>query len=326
MTSVFSLSCKRVLAAAVLFGISLTVHGQTDPYPSKPIRIVIGNAAGAVSDTFTRLIGAQLAAKWGQPVVVEAKPGASGAIAAAMVAKAPPDGYTLGMVISTHSTNPYLQKDLSYDAQKSFAPITMLGRVPTVLSVHPSAGIKDLADLIAKAKVDASKFAFGSAGTGGMTHMAGELLNATAGIRLLHVPYKGGAAALNDLRGGQIPMQFSTVGLITPHHREGRIRSIAVASKARVSALPDVPTFAELGYPDVVVEEWYALLAPAGTPEPIIAKLSREINEILKGREIKEKMIGMNVEGSTPAEAAAFIASEMARWSKIIATNNIRME
>jgi tripartite-type tricarboxylate transporter receptor subunit TctC len=202
----------------------------------------------------------------------------------------------------------------------------MLGRVPTVLSVHPSAGIKDLADLIAKAKVDASKFAFGSAGTGGMTHMAGELLNATAGIRLLHVPYKGGAAALNDLCGGQIPMQFSTVGLITPHHREGRIRSIAVASKARVSALSDVPTFAELGYPDVVVEEWYALLAPAGTPEPIIAKLSREINEILKGREIKEKMIGMNVEGSTPAEAAAFIASEMARWSKIIATNNIRME
>ena len=305
---------------------SFICHAQADNYPNKPIKIIIGNAAGAVSDTFTRLIAMQLQSLWGQPVIVEARPGGSGSIAAALVAKAPPDGYTLAMVISTHSTNPFLMKDPGFDTQNSFVPVTMLGRTPTVLSVNSATGITSLRELVLRAKADPSKFAFASAGTGGMTHMVGELFNVTAGTKLLHVPYKGGAPALNDLLGGQIPLQFSTAGLIAAHQSNPRIKSIAVAATVRIPSLPNVPTFSELGYPEIVVEEWYALVAPTGTPESVIQKINREINTILKQPSIREKMAGMDVAGSSPSEAGSFINSEMSRWSKIIQLNNIKAD
>jgi tripartite-type tricarboxylate transporter receptor subunit TctC len=319
----FSLSSFYFAALAFT---TTAAYAQADSYPNKPIRIVIGNAVGAVSDTFTRLIAVQLQTRWGQPVIVEARPGGSGAIAAALVAKAPADGYTLAMVISTHSTNPYLLKDPGFDPQKSFIPVTMLGRTPTVLSVHSSAGVTSLRDLVEKSKADPSKFAFGSAGTGGMTHMAGELFNVASGAKLLHVPYKGGAPALNDLLGGQIPLQVSTAGLITPHQGNPRIKSLAVASVNRMASLPGVPTFIELGYPEMVVDEWYALVTPTGTPDAIVTKLNREINDILKQPAIREKMAGMEVGGSTQAEAGAFINSEMTRWSRVISVNNIKAD
>lgn len=328
MDSLFKSSRTKVVAALLIAATtwSAQVSGQSADFPNRPIRIVIGNGAGGTSDIFMRLLGQHLTKKWGQPVIVEAKPGAGGAIASSELARAKPDGYTLGMVISNHATNPYLQKNMAYDTVKSFASVSMLAQVPTILSASKASGITSFDDVVARSKSEKGGLPFGSAGAGGMTHLVGELLKESAGLSLFHVPYKGGAAALNDLLGGQLTMMFSTVRLVAQHHQDGSVRAIAVASRERDEALPDVPTFAELGFPDVVVEEWYAMLAPAGTPSDVIAKLNKAINEILKEPELKEKMVGMNLVGSTPAELDSFIESEMERWSRVISAADLRME
>ncbi len=299
---------------------------QESNYPDRPIRILIGFAYGSITDVFSRILGQKLQEKWGQPVIVESRAGASGAIQTAALAKAKPDGYTIGIVISTHATNPFFQPQLPYDALRDFAPITMLGRVPIVMTVNPSVIKETVAQIVAKSKESPRSFSFGSAGTGGMTHLAGELFKRAAGIDIVHVSYKGGAAALKDLLGGQIPLEFSTVGLVAALHKSGKLKTVAIASKTRSAALPDVPTFTELGFPEVVVEEWYAMVAPAGTPAPILLRLNTEIGAILKMPDVQRKMTGMDLGGSTPGELDSFIRSEAERWSKLISAANLKME
>lgn len=300
---------------------------EVQNYPQKPVTLLIGFSG--VSDVFARVIGQRLSERLGQPVIVDSRPGASGAISSAALAKAKPDGYTLGFVISTHTTNPYIQKSLPYDTLSAFTPISMLGRVPVTLVANPkSSGIQDFAQFREQAESIEGGLSYGSAGTGGMTHLTGELLQRAMGVDMVHISYRGGAAAITNLLGGQIPVQFPTVTLIHPMYqaKDDRIKVVAIASATRSTAMPDVPTFVELGYPDVVVDEWYALMAPAGTPQPIVRKLNQVINEVLLLPDVQQKIVGMNVAGSSPEEVDVFIRSEMARWSKIIADPKFKLE
>jgi tripartite-type tricarboxylate transporter receptor subunit TctC len=303
---------------------------SSEGYPLKPITLLIGFSG--VSDIFARAIGMKLQERLGQPVVVELKPGASGVISTSALSKAKPDGYTIGIVISNHATNPFLQQ-LPYDTMKSFAPISMLGRVPIALTISTRANgavssATSLEEFVTQARQSVPGVSFASAGTGGMTHLTGELFKNIFKIDMVHIPYKGGAPALNDLLGGQVQIQFPTTALISRFHqnKDERLRVLAVASEVRVSSMPDVPTFKELGFGELVVSEWYALMAPAGTPSQIINKLSQAVIEVMKHPEVQSKVPGMVTAGSRPEEVDTFLKTEMQRWSKLIIDSNIKME
>ncbi|MBV7483292.1 tripartite tricarboxylate transporter substrate binding protein [Bordetella sp. BOR01] len=318
-------SFRRVFAGLVASAL-ISSPALADTFPGKPVRIIIGVSVGGLADNMTRMMAAELQERWGQPVIVESKPGASGAIAAGAVARSPADGYTLAMVISTYATNPSLKKDLGYDPKFPMVPVTMLARAPTVLLTGAKSDIHVFGDLVAKAKADPNSYAYGSAGAGGMTHLVGELVNESVGLKLLHVPYKGGAPALNDLLGGQIPLQFSTISTIYQHYKGGTVRALAIAAAERDVSMPEVPTFKELGYPDVIVEEWYALVAPYGTPDSVVKAISKEVTDVLKMPAIREKLVGLNLGGTSPSETQAFIDGEMARWGKFIEVNDIKTQ
>lgn len=301
------------------------VHAQAENYPNQPIRIVVPFAPGGSVDILARAVGQKLQEKWGQPILVENRSGGSTMIGTAFAAKAPADGYTLIIVVSNHATNPALFKDIPYDAFKSFEPVTLMARAPIVIYSHPSFPAKSLKDLIAIAKSKPGSLTFGSAGSGSMTHMTAELLKMRAGIELTHVPYRGGAAALKDLLGGHIPMQFGTVSQALPQYQDGHLRALAISSSERYRSMPDVPTFKEQGV-DVTVIEWYGLLAPAGTPQPIIAKLNAEVRRILALPDLGERVSSVQLVGSTPEELGAFIRGEVDRWTPLIQTLNIKAE
>lgn len=311
----------RILTMVILtFMSSLTYASE---YPNKPIKIVIGQAVGGLSDNVARTIAYELQGRIGQPVVVEAKPGASGSIATVQAARAPADGYTLALLVSSFVTNKYLQKEPGYDPRTSFVPVSLIYRAPVVLSASLKSGFTTLSDVT---KSKEAMMPFGSAGAGQMTHLAGELFKEYSGINLRHVPYRGGAQALNDLLGGQIPLQMSTIPLILPHVQAGGLKVLAVAAKEREPSLPNVPTFAESGYPDMIVEEWSALFAPAGTPKEVVDKLNSHLIAILALPSVKEKLKGLRVQGSSPKEAAAFVSEEIDRWQVFFKNNPISID
>jgi tripartite-type tricarboxylate transporter receptor subunit TctC len=297
-------------------------------YPSKPIRIVVGFAAGGPSDVIARVAALKLTEKWGQQVIVDVRAGAGGNIASEIVAKAPPDGYTLLAPAIAFSVNPSLFAKLPFDSVKDFVAVGPLASSANILAAHPSVPVKSVPELIALAKAKPGQLTYGSAGNGTASHLAGELLNMMAGIRILHIPYKGAAPASADLMGGQITIAFPGVVLALPQSRAGRLRALAVTSLKRSTAMPEVPTVSESGLKGYEVISWYGLLAPAGTARDIVQRLNTEVNRAMQEPDARERLtsIGAEAQEATPAEFGAFINLEIEKWAKVVKAANVRAE
>jgi tripartite-type tricarboxylate transporter receptor subunit TctC len=315
---------RRAAAAAFCLFILGSVAASAAPsavYPSASIRLVVAFPPGGPSDTLARIIGERLAAHLGQSVVIDNRPGAGGNIAAAVVAKAPPDGYTLLMGNnSILATNAALYGHLDFDPIKDFAPITLIGLQPNILVVNPSVPAHSVAELVALAKAHPGKLNFASSGAGTAAHLAGELFKLQAGIDIVHVPYRGAMPALTDLVGGRTEMMFATSASVLPFIRSGRLRALAVTTAKRSAAVPDLPTIAESGYPNFEATTWHGLVAPAKTPAPIIDKLAQTTDAVLKEPDVQKRLdsLGVEISGDTPAEFAAYIKSESAKWATVI--------
>jgi len=312
----------------LLFALATPVlHAQA--WPSKPIRIVVPFPPGGPADLLPRLIGPKLTEAWGQPVVIENKPGAGGNIGMDMVAKSPPDGYTL--VIGPNGNlvvNPHLYANLPYDVVKDFAPVTLIASFSNMLVVNPDVPAKSVSELIALAKAKPGSLSYGSPGTGSQPHLGGEFLKLTAGIEIVHVPYNGTAPALRDLLGGQISFMFAQTSAALPQIQSGKLRALGVASAKRSPQLPEVPTIAESGLPGFEAVSWYALLAPAGTPKEVVTKMQAEVARILQMPDVREKLAGLGGEpvGNTPEQLTAMLRTESARYADIVKRANISIE
>ncbi len=318
----------RSLLSAFIGAIVLTSAqaSHADAYPSKPVRIIVPFAAGGVADLLPRIVGQKLSEKWGQPVVVENKVGASGNIGMAEGARAAPDGYTLVLAPTGNLTvNPYLFK-LPFDTAKDFTPITVLATSPNVLVVHPSVPVKNFRDLVAYAKANPGKLNFASPGEGSGAHLAGELLNIEADIKTQHVPYKGIAPAVNDLLGGQVQMMFAGISTVLQHVKSGKLVAIAIATPRRSPQLPDVPTVEESGLAGFDVTSWYGLVVRSGTPPDIVQKIHRDSAEALANPEVRGKLADLGLEpmANTPEAFERMIATESRKWSDIVRKANIK--
>jgi len=318
------------IAGAVLiaFAAGYSTLAQAQGYPTKPIRLIVPFAPGGGTDITGRSIALKLSEALGQTVVVDNRAGANGTIGADIAAKAAPDGYTLGMISTSHSVNVSLFRKLPYDLIRDLAPITQATTQPYALVVHPSVAAKSVTELIALAKSRPGALNYGSSGTGGLSHLSGALLASLSGINLTHIPYKGGAPALTDVIAGQIQMLFSTILQSHAHIKTGRLRALAVTTAKRSPAAPELPTLHEAGVPGYEVSGWYGIMAPAKTPQPIVARLSQEIAKILHTREVGERLAadGSEPVGSTPQQFGAHIRSEVAKWNKVVQQAGIRME
>jgi tripartite-type tricarboxylate transporter receptor subunit TctC len=306
------------LVAAALASTSLA-RAQSD-YPTRPVRIVIGFGAGAVADTPARLLAQKFSQALGQQFVIENRPGAGSNIAAEYVSRAQPDGYVLFMATSANTINATVSSNLSYDVTKDFAPIALICSVPNMLVVHPSLGVDNLQQLIALAKSKPDQIHFGSSGTATTTHLAGELINVMAGVKLVHVPYPGSAQALSDVLTGRIPLLFAPASAVIQHVEKGQLKAIAVTQLKRAGIAPDVPTMAEAGLPDYDIGLWFGLLAPAGTPRDVIDKLARVANEAIKSDDVRTALrtAGLDPLGSTPDEFARHIVSEVQKGAAVV--------
>jgi tripartite-type tricarboxylate transporter receptor subunit TctC len=290
-------------------------------YPSKPVRIIVPFPAGGPADIFGRGLAQGMSAELGQPVLVENVGGVGGVLGVDRAAKSAPDGYTLALnSASTLSIAPFALSKMPYDARKDFALITTVVRVPEVLAVHPSVPAASFAEFIAHAKANPGKINYGSAGAGSITHLAGELLKADAGLDMVHVPYKGAAPAVTDLLAGQVQMGIFDVPILLQHIRAGKLKALAVTSARRTTTLPDVPTTAEVNHPNVTSDNWYGLVAPAATPPDILKRIHAAAVAVLRSPAVVEQYAKVSGVASpcTPEEYAAFLAAEQAKWSRIV--------
>ena len=298
-------------------------------YPSSPIRMIVPSTAGGSVDTLARTVGARLAERWGQQVVVDNRSGAGGVIGAEITAKAPADGYTLIMAtIAAMATNVTLTRNLPYDPVRDFAPVTQVASQQLVLLVHPAVAAKSVQELIQLAKAKPGQLTFASAGNGSGGHLSGELLKILAGINMTHVPYKGIAPALVDVISGQVSMTFASIISGLPHVKSGKTRALAVSGGHRSPAAPELPTMMESGVRGYESSTWYGLLAPRATPRAIVAKLNREVVAIINLPEVKSHLLAEGAEpvGNTPEEFGEFIKSEITKWGKVIRAAGLRAE
>jgi tripartite-type tricarboxylate transporter receptor subunit TctC len=312
-----------------LAALAVCASASAQSYPAKPVRVVVPFAAGGAVDLLTRVLADKLGSALGQPIVVEPVVGAGGNIGATQVAKAAPDGYTLLMATTgTHTINPGLYKNMPFDAEKDFAPITEIASVPNLLVVNPSVPATSVKELVALAKAQPGKLSFASFGHGTSNHLSGELFKAVAGIDVLHVPYKNAPQAVLELVGGQVAFAFVNAPLALPQVRAGKLRALAVTGAKRSPAVPDLPTMAEAGLPDFVVESWYGLMAPAGTPEPVLRKLHDETVKVLAAPELSEafRKQGADVVTTTPQQFAEAIARERRLWSEVIRKSGAKID
>jgi tripartite-type tricarboxylate transporter receptor subunit TctC len=319
---------KRIAAFALGLAVAFLASAQ-DSYPTKAVRIIVPYPAGGPADLLPRVVGEKLAQKWGQPVVVENKPGASGNIGMAEGARAEPDGYTLVLAPTGNLTvNPTLFPKLPFDTHRDLVPVTLLAQSPNVLVVHPSVPAKTFRELIDYAKANPDKLNFASPGDGSGAHLAGELLKLEAGIKAVHIPYKGIAPAVNDLLGGQVQMMFAGISTVVQHVRNGRLVALAIASPKRNAQLPDVPTVIEAGIPGFDVTSWYGIVARAGTPPAIIQKLQRDMAEALQKDDVKARLavLGLEPVGNTPEAFDALIKAESLKWGDIVKRANIKTQ
>ena len=300
---------------------------QDGGFPNRPIRFLVPLAPGGGSDFITRLLASRMTESFGQQVVVDNRPGASNIIATELLARSTPDGHTLLMTTMAHTVNPSMFNKLPYDSMKSFDAVTLLAEAPSILSAHPSVPVKSVKELVALAKAKPGQISYASFGIGATSHLTGELLKSTAGIDLLHIPYKGAGEAVGYLLSGQVNLMFSSPASVVPQFKAGKLKALASTGKARLRAMPDIPTFAEQGYPQVNATNWYGVLVVAGTPRPVIARLNGEFARILKIPEVVERLVSVQDAepiASSPQEFQKFLVAETARWAKVIRAANIK--
>ena len=299
-------------------------------YPSKPIRLIVPYPPGGPLDIMARAIGQKLTEAWSQPVVVDNRAGAGGNIGADLVAKSPADGYTLLMgAVATHAINPTLYAKLPYDPVKDFAPVALVAQVPNILVVNPSVPARSVRELIDLVRARPGYLNFGSGSTGSTGHLAGELFNTMAGVKMVHIPYKGGAPAMADLLAGQVQLMFDNLANALPQVKAGRLRALAVTTLARSPAMPELPTIAESGLPGFDLTTWFGVMAPARTPPEIVVKLNAEIVRALNAKDMRERLEKMGAEpppNNTPERFAAFIGSEAAKYAKVVRDSGAKVE
>jgi tripartite-type tricarboxylate transporter receptor subunit TctC len=318
---------RTVIAGFALALVMAPAMAQT--YPNKPIRILIAQAPGSATDVISRVVGNRLSEALGQPIVVEARPGAGGAVGTEAAAKSAPDGYTLFMGNnSTHGSNPAVYPKLPYDAVNDFAPISFVASVPYVLVVEPSLPVNSVQELIAFAKARPGKINYASAGNGSTHQFCAELLKSTAGLDLVHIPYKGSPPGIAAVLAGEVSLMFANLTDVGSQIRSGRVKPLAVTTLKRAELLPNVPTMVEAGVPDFEITSWFGLLAPAATPAPLVSRLNAEVVKVLAREDVKSTLgaQGLNVASSSPEQFAAHIKSEIARFTRIARAAGIKAE
>ncbi len=318
-------SVVAVLLGSLLFG----MPARAQDYPVRPVRLIVPFAAGGVTDTSARVIADRLGVRLGHQVVVENRPGASGNIGTEQVARSAPDGHTLLLGFDgTMVINPHVFQKLPFDTLKDFAPVTKLGDATLILVAHPSLPANNLRELIAYAKTKPGTLSYGTSGTGGTPHLAGEMLNQVAGIDLLHIPYKGGGQAIGDVVGGQIPLVFTAVATAQQYVKAGKLKAIGVSTAKRSASLPETPTFVENGLANFVVDSWVGVLAPAKTPAAIVNRLQLELAAVLREPAVRERyaVLGIEPVGNTPEEFGVQIRADLARWAVVVRQANIRVD
>jgi tripartite-type tricarboxylate transporter receptor subunit TctC len=320
---------RRALICALTAAALLPTAASAQPFPNRPIKLIVPFAAGGSADLFGRSLASGLSAELGQQVVVETRGGAGGLTGVDAAAKSAPDGYTICLAgAAALSAIPFMLSKMPFDWQKDLALLTLVVRVPEVLTIQPALGVNSFAEFVAYARANSGKINFGSAGAGSITHLAGELVKSEVKLNLVHVPYRGVGPAIGDMVGGHIQMIVGDVPFMLPHIRSGAIKALAVTSGARSSALPEVPSTAELGYPVINSDNWYGLVAPAGTPAEILDKLRRATVSVLTSAELKKQFDSQNAVPSptTPAEFAAFVTAEQAKWGPVVRATGAKLE
>jgi tripartite-type tricarboxylate transporter receptor subunit TctC len=317
---------RSFIAATALVLVCLTVAAQT--YPSRPIKFIVPYPPGGGTDVVARILAEPLTAELGQTIVIDNRGGAAGNVGTEIAARAPADGYNILFTLSSHTINPKLYDKLPFDVERDFVPISMAALIPQILVVHPSVPANNVQELIALAKASPGKLNYASVGTGSPGHIAGELFKLKTGVDIVHVPYKGGGPAVTDTIGGQVQMLFVSMPAAWQQVKAGKLKAIAVTSAKRSQTAPDVPTIAESGVPDFVVDSWYGALAPAKTPAAIVARLNAALVKVLEMPAVREKLFlqGAEAAPSTPAEFDRVIKDELAKWDYVIKAANIRPE
>lgn len=312
-------------SAAILIGVGTNVCAQR--FPAKPIRIIMPFPPGGPTDLYARTVARGLAENLGQQVLVDNRTGASGIIGTEIVAKAPPDGYTLLFTATHHTINPSLYKSLPYDTEKDFTPLTLVATNPNVLAASISFPANTIAELIALAKAKPGQLNYASTSVGGGNHLSAELLKSMAGIDIMHIPYKGQPQAIADLLGGQVSLMFTSVGLTVPYVKSGKLKALAVTGAKRVANLPDVPTIAET-VPGYVANSWFGMWGPAGMAKELVSRLNSEIVKVLQSPNVRKQFAGLDAEvgGNSPEEFAAFQKSEMAKWAKLVKDIGLKLD
>jgi len=321
------LACLLVAVTAVLGTALGPATAQEPGYPSRPVRIIVAFPVGGLLDTVSRIVGDKLTMVLGQQFIIESRPGAGGTLATAAVARAEPDGYTLMMINDNHAVNPSVFKNIPYDSVKDFAPIGFVGSAPMALSANARLPVRTVQDLIELARQQPGKISYASVGIGSASHLAGELFAAKAGVRMLHVPFRGGAPAINDLVAGHVDTMFVTAVVGGQHMKTGALTPLALAASARFETLPEVPTMAEAGYP-LEAAYWFGLAAPAGTPPAVLARLESALTQVLAMPDLRKRMTEMGAV-VTPLGSRQFgdyIRTEMDKWADVIVQNGIRFE
>ncbi|CAN7275436.1 tripartite tricarboxylate transporter substrate binding protein [Pseudorhodoferax sp. LjRoot39] len=315
----------RLAAAAIAL---CAAAAQAQAWPTKPIKLVVSYPPGGTLDAVARIVATPLSQRLGQPVVVDNRAGAGGAIGGDLVAKSAPDGYTVLLDASNHAQNPALRSKMPFDTLRDLAPVSLLVKVPNVLVVNPATSIKTVQDLVAQAKARPGEINFASSGNGSAQHLAAEQFSAMAGVRMTHVAYKGGGPALTDVMAGQVPVFFGSLASSLVYIQSGKLRAVAVTGKTRAAVLPQLPTVSEAGLPGYEVYEWNAMFVPAGTPAEITTRLSKELAAVLKEPEVRKRLeaTGAEVIGSTPAELDSFRKAELAKWTQLAKDNKIQLD
>ena len=320
------LRVQHIFLLCIFWG--ATNFAFADTYPSKTIRIIVPYPPGGFNDTLARTLGQKLTENWTQPVIVDNRPGGGTTIGTNLAAKSAPDGYTLLIVSFAFAVNPALYASLPYDTSKEFTPIVLAASTPNLLVVNPALPVKSVKELIAFAKSKPGKLNYASAGNGSSNHLSMELFKSLTGVDIIHIPYKGSASAVTDLIGGQVDLMFDNVPNVLQQVKAGKLRGLAVSSKKRSPFIAELPTVAESGVPSFDVSVWFGVVAPAGTPQSVIAKLNSEINDILKLAGIRQAFNNQGVEpiGGTPRDFSSFIAAQTTKWGKVIKESGVKAE
>ena len=325
-----TLRTLMVRAAALFCACSVAgvASAQSVDYPSKPIRILVPFVAGGATDILARMVGQNLSSQWGQSVVIDNRPGANGILAADLTAKSTPDGHTLLFVAIGHAINPLLQKNLPYDTQKDFTPVSLAAVLPLIVSAHPTVPATNVKELIALARTGPRRLNYASGGVGSSQHLATALFASMAKIELVHIPYKGGNQGLLDLVAGQVDMMISTILSLTPHLKSGRLKGLAITTPRRSSAWPDMPTVSEAGLRGYQSLAWYGMVGPRGMAPPVLKKLSDEVARIIKSKAVQENLTAQGADpvGSSSAEFGAFIKAETKRYESVVRDAGVTTE